>query len=77
VSQSAPRITQKDILVITAYSGQTVYLISRLWRRKINHVGEGEVRVTQVRVMTSGSVQGMEAPIVFACTRKKLCDNCT
>ena len=59
------RIAQKDILIITAYSGQTIYLIAELWRRKINNVGVGEVRVTQVRIMTSGSVQGIEAPIVL------------
>jgi hypothetical protein len=59
------RITQEDILVITAYSGQTIYLISELWKRKINNVGEGEARVAEVRTMTSGSVQGIKAPIVL------------
>jgi hypothetical protein len=41
------RIMQEDILIITAYSGQTMYLILELWRRKINNVREGEVRATQ------------------------------
>jgi hypothetical protein len=32
------RIAQEDILVLTAYSGQTLYIIRQLWKRKINNV---------------------------------------
>ena len=59
------RIVQEDILIITAYSGQTMYLILELWKRKIINVRVSEVRATQVCTMTSGSVQGIEAPIVL------------
>jgi hypothetical protein len=60
-----PRVQQDDIMIITGYSGQTMYIIQELWRRRINIPGEGEVRVKEVRTMTSGSVQGGEAPIIL------------
>ena len=59
------RIHQEDIMIITGYSGQTMYIIAELWRRQINIPGNGEVRVKEVRTMTTGSVQGGESPIVL------------
>lgn len=60
-----PKIQHRDIMVVTSYKGQAQYIKKKLRAKKINTLGTKDVRAVEIRVLTTRSVQGGEAPIVL------------
>lgn len=60
-----PKIKHNDIMIVTGYNGQVQYIKKQLLAKEVNTVGTREVRAVEVPVLTTGAVQGGEAPIVL------------